>query len=370
MASNETFETQNKGDRYNKQQKKFAAISDVAIWDLNGEIKLFGGSYDGHWRLWNLQNMSSEVDHNMEGKIECLEVASDFLFCGFEGTSIKVPGVTTGMIHAWNLKAPDRPPLEFHMGPLTPYAHASSVSSFLVQNDMCVSGCHNGVIRLWKYDPAIDNGGGGFALVSTLCGHAAEITGLAVVQNMLWSVSIDMTIRIWDMSTFECKCLISQATQPTNAQPTSPSIGVNAEVGIGHTAAITGIIPFESQAAGGSFVITSSLDGNIKVWNSANGECMQTTTSDVGITCICLGKDTKENPILLCGMENGKIYMRSLLQTQNVPGISLLVVLDRQFQHVGHDDAVKCIKSGPSGTFYSGGSDGRVTVWQIVDSLL
>jgi len=271
-------------------------------------------------RLWDTsRNMEKEVEHNMNGgKVECVVVASNFLFCGFEGISVKVPGVKVGMIHAWNLKAPGRPPLELHMGPLAPYAHASNVSVFITQNDMCISASHDGTIRVWKYDlsPNMDNGS--FILVNALCGHAGKVTSLVVSQNMLWSSSMDMTIRLWDLSTFDCKHLITQdvSCMGITGQSSSP---ITSGDGVGHKSAVTCLVNFDSQVAGGNFVISSSLDGDVKVWNSSNGGLMGSTNYNLsGIVCMALSADLKGIPILICGTMCGEIIILSLQETQNL----------------------------------------------------
>ena len=89
----------NNNNRYN--QSNVAKVSSVAIWETQGAIKIFTGSQDGFWRLWNTQTFVKEFEHQI-GNVECVEVASNFLFCGFEGVSVALPSVKVGMIHAWN----------------------------------------------------------------------------------------------------------------------------------------------------------------------------------------------------------------------------------------------------------------------------
>ena len=91
-----------------------------------------------------------------------------------------------------------------------------------------------------------------FVLKQSICGHAAEVTGLQMVDNLLWSSSTDRSIRVWDLSkNGECLFLINKEKQ-------------------GHDNAVTGLLKFESPA--GPFVLSSSLDGTIKAWNGTNGE--------------------------------------------------------------------------------------------------
>ena len=391
-ASNRTQQNQQGGhhryngqNRYNQNQNQFAAVSSVAIWESQpGQIKIFSGSHDGYWRLWNTAaNFAKEFEHCMMtgGKVETLEVASNYLFCGFEGSAQILPNASVGMIHVWNLANPADPPLELHMDSQhAPYAHAGSVSAFATVNDVMISGGHCGVIRTWQFDQTANGGKGGFALRKTLHGHASEITGLVIVNgSMLWSSSTDQSIRLWDLATGTCKYLITSATPGTiggNPVPQSPAGqqgggqgGQQQATGVGHTAAVTDLVLFESPQ--GTFVLSSSLDGTVKAWNATDGQCMFSEGHGQGIVSMALSADIKNNPLLLVGLESGDIMIRSILQSASgqTPAFCLLVKLSNKYTK-SHDGAVRAIRAGPSNTFYTAGDDGKVNVWQIAAELV
>ena len=168
--------------------------------------------------------------------------------------------------------------------------------------------------------------------------------------------------------TWECKYLITASTPPSGAGANavqSPSNGGVA--GVGHTKAITSLLLFEGS--GGSFVMSSSLDGDVKVWDSTNGECKSTTNHGVGIVCMAISLDKDKNSVLLCGTETGKIMVRMIFQTTytNEP-MRLLASLDVNYIHVGHEGPVKQIQAGSGNTFYSVGSVGNLIVWKIFKS--
>jgi len=50
-------------------------------------------------------------------------------------------------------------------------------------------------------------------------------------------------------------------------------------------------------------------------------------------------------------------------------GLGLLIVIGTNITDIGHTKAVNCIKTGPSNTFYSGGMDGKIFIWQITGDL-
>ena len=339
----------------NSTNNKSSVVSAVSIWETQGSIKIFTGSHDGYWRLWNTQaaTFSKEFEHNMGGgKVECIVVASNFLFCGFEAVSSSLPGDTqVGMIHAWNLTNPTLPPLEFHIHPQIPYAHSACVTKLVIhQGDVILSGDRYGVIRIWKYtEPGV------FALQTTILGHAREITGIVVVdQNIVWSSSIDSSIRLWDFVTGECKYVITQNTV-TNGIPS------------GHSSAVTGLLTFDMPGAG-TFVLSSSLDGTIKAWNGSNGDCVASEDHQDGVVSMATSQDLANNPILLIGLESGHIMVRNLMQTSKAPAFSLIFTLMPQFT-TGHYGAVKTITEGPANTFYTGGADGKLLVLQITGDL-
>jgi len=369
------------GGGYNNNRKphvELSPVSAISLWENQGTIKIFTGSHDGFWRLWNTSGgqFVKEFEHNLSsggGKVECLQVASNFLFCGFEAVSLSLPNVPVGMIHAWNLANPTAPPLEFHMQTgLLPYAHATCVTTLVVHGgDTLISGCRSGVVRIWKFN-ATSNA---FELQQTIHGHAREITGIVVVESMLWTSSIDGSIRLWDLNstTGECKFVITKDAK--------------AGTGSGHAQAVTGLLacPMPNM---GTFVLSSSLDGTIKAWNGTNGECVASEEhGGAGVVSMALsdggaaGATTppaaaggatppaSSVPILLIGLDNGNIMMRNLVQTSKSPAFSLILTLSPQYSTGHNNGPVKTIVAGPSGTFYSGGADGKMLVLQIVADL-
>lgn len=356
----------------NDHSQNYWPTTDVALWNdpTTNTLKFFTGSHDGHWRLYNTANgFAKDIEHPMGGKVTRLMVESNFLFCCFEATAEKVPGATVGMIFAWNLSHPGDAPVEFHMneGDFAPYAHAFGVSTFVTSGDRCFSGGQDGVIRIWKFDASLNSGKGGFRLMETCCGHAREVTGLVMASNgMLWSCSTDRTIRLWDSnSKWECKHLISEKTLGTTMS--APSANDSNSSGIGHSDAITGLMSFDGPQ--GSFILSCSLDHNIKIWNSSNGECVSTTSHGVGITCMALSSDSKGHQLLLCGSDDGRVIIRSLSQTQNVAPMALLCCIDNRFNESHGKGPIRSIKTGPGSTFYTAGEDGKLMIWQISGDL-
>ena len=182
----------------------------------------------------------------------------------------------------------------------------------------------------------------------TVAGHAGQVTGLQLIDTLLWSSSVDHSIRVWDLSkNGACQFLINKEH-------------------MGHSDAVTGLLKFASPA--GQFVLSSSLDGTIKAWNGTSGECVASETHGDGVVSMALAADQQSNPILLIGLESGNIMCRNVVQTAKTPAFCLLFTLSSKYT-AGHEGAVKCLTEGPSSTFYSGGDDGKLMVWQIAGDL-
>lgn len=298
----------------------------------------------------------------MGGPVESLVVASNFLFCGFEGISKSLPEIPVGMIHAWNLASPNDPPLEFHMQPnLIPYAHATAVKKLtVVEGQKIISGSKDGSIKLWAFEPpSATNPKGGFVLKQNILGHAREITGLVDVGSMLWSCSTDGSIRIWDMAKPDAPCqhCISMASNDQN----NAQNGNNA--GPGHTNAVTGLVKFASSS--GNFVLSCSLDGTVKAWNGGTGQCVASEYHDEGVVTMSMIGDMNGKQCLLIGCESGTMFIRNLEPTAKVhKAFDTLVQLHSDNSTV-HNGAVRSLCQGPAGTFYTSGDDGRVFVYQV-----
>lgn len=335
---------------YQGSQQTKASLQGISIWETNNQIKIFTGSADGFWRLWNsATGFSKEFECSVGQRVECLSVVNNHLFVGMQSLSRAVPDVPVGMLHAWNLSSPNLPPLELQVDQqFLPYAANQSVTALAIKDTVVVTGSKDGSIRTWQFNNTA------FVLDQTIMGHAREITGLVIVDGRIWSASTDGCIRIWESATGKCQYLIAKA--PASPQPGQPPPG--------HTNAVTALETFHSPA--GTFVLSSSLDGTIKAWNGTTGECVASESHGEGVVSITIaaGDAAGQTQVLLVGLESGNIVCRNLVQTPKAAAFEALFVLTSRYAS-GHTGAVKCVTAGPSATFYSGGADGNMMVWQI-----
>ena len=89
---------QNYGYRGNNSSKSkdYHKVTSVAVWETQGQIKLFTGSHDGKWRLWatapaaggNGATLTKEFEHFVGGPID-------------RGESILFRYVSTILLYFW-----------------------------------------------------------------------------------------------------------------------------------------------------------------------------------------------------------------------------------------------------------------------------
>lgn len=359
----------------NKGEEQAKAVSSVALWEDSGALKIFSGSYDGYWRLWNTAaNFSREFEHCMSSsaKVSVVQVCSPYLYVAFEAP---LPGIvpSVGMVHVWNLLTPHQPPIELilHRGGLAPYANGMGVSTLLGSSDgtTVLSGGKDGTIAVWSLVQQAENSS--YQQSKILQGHAREVTALLSVvtktpttaeTTVLWSSSIDNTIRLWDVAAGTCFCVLSSDTKDAQGRF------------VGHTNAVTALRLWESGDFG-NYILSAGLDGCIKAWSteavlvassSDSISPVSNTGTNIGVVCMAISQDTQSQPLLLCGLTNGEIAIRALKQTASTQAFALLMTLNSRFLGCGHTfGSVRCLEAGPHSTFYSGGDDGKLNVWQV-----
>ena len=401
-----------------KIKDRYKATS-VAIWETANQIKLFVSSHDGKWRLYNTSpttsttttntttnhhnhnnpqletnnnnapiitgvTLNQEFEHYVGGPIDTLHLLSNhYLFVGFENSApIEAPleSNKAGMVHIWNLTSPGDAPMELQMhGNFAKYAHSGKIRCLCTGGGegRVWTGGNDGVIREWRANSTTTTttttpgvAGGGFILVRTISGHLGAVTKLTLSNHgsvILWSGGVDGTIRLWNVESGEMAHLIPAVKKETGGADTAGAMM------LGHSAAITGLLPFDvpssDPSAGGgsasSFVFTSSLDETVKVWNAANGSCVASEKHGQGVTSIAFTTDASgTHPLLVCGLYYGDIMIRG---TVSNPPLCLLLKISHNFVGVGHElGPVHDVQAGPGCTFYAVGEDGKLTVWQIV----
>ena len=311
--------------------------------DESGGVRVFTGTKDGHWRMWNALSWQLEQDVAMEGEVHALEVAAGFLVCGYEGPTPTLPGVTVGLVRAWNLANPATP-YDFHISSEMPFAHLQrtySVQLKIDTNPEVYTGSHDGAIHCWGFDAAQNK----FHLKQKLEGHVLGVTSLSLFTSggtFLLSGSMDRSVRVWSVD-----------SDPKACQ------GLLTKNNSGHSDVVTSVTTLSMGEA--QYFLTGSMDRHVKVWNSSGG-CDHDQSCGGPVLSLCTTVDPGQKQIVLVGLVDGTIELR-----QPDLGFRLRATLSNRFS-VGHPDQLKALCAG-DGYFCSGGADAKLMVWQWVGPL-
>jgi len=325
-----------------RQEHRVAAVCSHK--DASGGVRVFTGSKDGHWRMWNAMTWTLEQDVQMEGEIHALEVEAGFLVCGYEGPTPTLPGVTVGLVRAWNLSNPATP-YDFRMSEALPFAHLQRTYAVQLKIDAApevYTGSHDGAIHCWGFDAANNK----FLLKCKLEGHVLGVTSLALFSSggtFLLSGSMDKSVRVWsvdDPQRKECQGLLTKNNS-------------------GHTDVVTAVCALAMGDQ--NFFLTGSLDQHVRVWNGQGG-CDFAQKCGGQVLALCTTQDPSNKAVVLVGLADGTVELR-----QPELGFRLRATLSNRFS-VGHHSEVKALCAGDA-YFCSVGADSKLMVWQWVAPL-
>lgn len=214
--------------------------------------------------------------------------------------------------------------LEGHQGGIFCLAQGGAYL-FSGGEDMC--------IYTWQYAET------GFAPLIKLEGPQSAVQRMTTVEGsegaagVLVSAHRGGTIHMWDL---------------TSGAPTSV-------INTGHTNALCAIWLEES------YLFTGALDGHVKVWDGAGGQLWDQEITNQqnmpsGVAAMLVVPEG-ESSVLVTACDD-KALKLWVLPTFNKRGII--------GARVGHSDVVRCMARGPGNSFFSGGMDGNIMVWEFI----
>jgi WD40 repeat protein len=143
--------------------------------------------------------------------------------------------------------------------------HSDAVMWLAISSDglKLVSGSWDGTIKIWDLTL--------FQCVQTLTGHKSKVSVVAIHPNnkTIASGSWDNTVRLWN---------IDDKTPADSSQ-------CNYFIGVGHSDAITGL----AYNIAGTRLVSSSADSSIRIWEDVAGigfMCSQTIVTETPTTSI------------------------------------------------------------------------------------
>ncbi|XP_004510889.1 zinc finger CCCH domain-containing protein 17-like [Cicer arietinum] len=271
-----------------------------------GSNKLYSGSTDGTLRTWDCNTGQCDNVMNLGAEVTSLISEGPWIFVG-------LPNI----VKAWNIQTASQFNLDGPKG---------RVLAMVVGNDTLLAGAEDGIISAWRGN---SEPGSPFELVMSLLGHTKSVVCLTIGRHkMLYSGSMDQTIKVWDLDTFECTMTLN-----------------------GHTNVITSLICWDN------YLLSSSLDHTIKIWAATEEGPLKVTYShsvENGVVALSGMTDAEGKHILLCSRRDNSVCLYEL------PSFSERGRLFARRE-------IGSIEIGSGGLFFTGDGTGLMTVWKWLE---
>ncbi|KAH1188603.1 Zinc finger CCCH domain-containing protein 48 [Glycine max] len=289
-----------------KLQEHKKVITGIAL--PVGSDKLYSGSTDGTVRIWDCHTGQCAKVINLGAEVTSLISEGSWIFVGLQNA-----------VKAWNIQT---------MSEFTLDGPKGRVRAMTVGNNTLFAGAEDGVIFAWRGSSKANSP---FELVASLTGHTKAVVCLAVGCKMLYSGSMDQSIKVWDMDTLQCTMTLND-----------------------HTDAVTSLICWDQ------YLLSSSSDRTIKVWaciEAGSLEVIYTHTEENGVVSVFGMPDAEGKPILFSSCRDNSVHMYEL------PSFS-----ERGRLFAKKDVAL--IELGPGGLFFTGDESGLLMVWKWLENIM
>ncbi len=203
----------------------------------------------------------------------------------------------------------------------------------------------------------------------TLTGHDSTVMAMAISPDgkTMATASYDRSVRVWDLSTGECREKLHGHTGPVRALAFSPdglrlaSAGSDLSIKIwnvkdgsprnswhGHNDMIRSL----TFSPDGNLLISAANDQTIKVWRSGDGTLIREIANQAKVQSVACSPD---GALLASGDENNKVEIWDIASG----------ALVKTFP--GHSGKVRSVAFSPDGkTLASGGEDKTVRLWNVL----
>ncbi|XP_014746172.1 PREDICTED: F-box/WD repeat-containing protein 7 isoform X1 [Sturnus vulgaris] len=229
------------------------------------EKRVVSGSRDATLRVWDIE--TGQCLHVLMGHVAAVRCVQ------YDGRRV-VSGAYDFMVKVWD------PETETCLHTLQ--GHTNRVYSLQFDGIHVVSGSLDTSIRVWD----VETGN----CIHTLTGHQSLTSGMELKDNILVSGNADSTVKIWDIKTGQCLQTLQEMFLFTLTGPNK------------HQSAVT-CLQFNKN-----FVITSSDDGTVKLWDLKTGEFIRNlVTLESGGSGGVVWRIRASNTKLVCavGSRNG-----------------------------------------------------------------
>ncbi|XLR53109.1 hypothetical protein HN51_021368 [Arachis hypogaea] len=278
------------------------AITGIAL--PAGSNKLISGSTDGTVRAWDCNTGRCVHMIHLNSQVTSLISEGPWIFAGVKNA-----------VKAWNIQTGADVTLDGPKG---------QVLSLNVGNDILLAGAEDGVIYAWRCSFESP-----FKMVATLSGHSKPVVSLAIgCHKMLYSGSMDHTIKVWDLDTLQCTMTLN-----------------------GHTDVVTSLICWDN------FLLSASSDCTVNVWvctEEGTLEVTYTHTHENAVLGLYGMTDAEAKPILFCSCKDNSVRMYEL---------PTFLERGRLFTR----QEVRSFGIGPGGLFFTGDGTGLLNVWKWLE---
>lgn len=273
------------------------AIRGIAFPSDSG--KLYSGGQDKKVIVWDCQTGQGR-DIPLNDEVGCLMSEGPWIFVGLPNA-----------VKAWNILTSTELSL---VGP------RGQVHALAVGNGMLFAGTHDGSILGWKFSPASNT----FEPAASLVGHTQAVVSLVSGADRLYSGSMDKTIRVWDLGTFQCLQTLRD-----------------------HTSVVMSLLCWDQ------FLLSCSLDSTVKVWVATPSGALEVTythNEEHGVLALCGMNDEQAKPVLLCSCNDNTVRLYDL------PSFS-------ERGKIFSRNEVRTFQIAPGGLFFTGDATGELKVW-------
>ncbi|KIY51717.1 WD40 repeat-like protein, partial [Fistulina hepatica ATCC 64428] len=140
------------------------------------------------------------------------------------------------------------------------HKHTSTVRCVAVTDSLVVTGSRDGSLHVWRIPKAGEHLNESTSTASgddlyhkyCLAGHSDSVRSLSAVGTVAASGSYDRTVRVWDLTSGECRALLE-----------------------GHTDKVYQAIINPARC---NEIYSSSMDHSVRIWDATTGSCMHVLT--------------------------------------------------------------------------------------------